>query len=454
MMYGTSEPVRDGPRIVVDNSEYWLSNLGDLAMLDVTLRRIVERCPGARIGVLTDSPALLRAYFPQAEGIDATGDHAWSDPGLVSHVCAALGPRVIGPLVIARLRFRSWLPAKARGARRRLLRLLAARGLTTRDPDSRTDTDSPAVRALPVNSVRAVDSGSLLLAMGGSYVTDTDQAQSYRTLNLLDHAHRRGIPTAMVGQGLGPLEDPDLVERFATVMPRVGLVGLREARTGPELLFRAGVAEQRVVVSGDDAIELSYSERRETIGSGIGVCLRVAGYSPVSAGAQARLREALHAASDRHAADLIPLIIAEYRSQDRRSTLPLTRSSARGVRPLDRFARPQDLCAQVSRCRVVVTGAYHAAVFALAQGIPVLALSTSRLYDDKFLGLQGMFGGGLDLHRLEEHLDSDQLKEALARAWDQAPAGRARLLVRAEEQIAASNRVFDQVLAPLIVRSG
>src|SRR5262245_41410818 len=43
-------------RILVENSEYWLRNNGDLAMLTVTLDRIHQRWPDARIAVLTDSP--------------------------------------------------------------------------------------------------------------------------------------------------------------------------------------------------------------------------------------------------------------------------------------------------------------------------------------------------------------------------------------------------------------
>ena len=54
-------------RVVIEHSEYWLRNHGDLAMLEVTVERLRERWPRARVAVLTDSPSLLRAYFPQCE---------------------------------------------------------------------------------------------------------------------------------------------------------------------------------------------------------------------------------------------------------------------------------------------------------------------------------------------------------------------------------------------------
>ena len=137
--------------------------------------------------------------------------------------------------------------------------------------------------------------------------------------------------------------------------------------------------------------------RTDTIGSDIGICLRTSGYSPVSHTAQAALARTLQASAQDFQAGLVPVLISDYRSEDRRSTLPLLHGSRAARRPLGRFARPQDVARQVGTCRVLVTGAYHAAVFALTQGIPVIALSTSRYYEDKFLGLADMFGTGLEL---------------------------------------------------------
>ena len=46
---------------------------------------------------------------------------------------------------------------------------------------------------------------------------------------------------------------------------------------------------------------------------------------------------------------------------------------------------------------MVVTGSYHAAVFALAQGIPAIGLTSSSYYDAKFYGLRDQFGGLFDV---------------------------------------------------------
>jgi hypothetical protein len=57
-----------------------LRNNGDLAMGVVTLQRINERWPRARIGVLTDAPLLLHGYLPEAEAITVGAAHDWPVP--------------------------------------------------------------------------------------------------------------------------------------------------------------------------------------------------------------------------------------------------------------------------------------------------------------------------------------------------------------------------------------
>jgi hypothetical protein len=85
------------------------------------------------------------------------------------------------------------------------------------------------------------------------------------------------------------------------------------------------------------------------------------------------------------------------------------------------------------------------AVFALSQGIPVVGLSTSRYYDDKFEGLTAMFGTGLELVRLDEDGLEDRLRTAVRRLWARTPQLRPVLLERAVVQIDASNAVFDRI---------
>jgi polysaccharide pyruvyl transferase WcaK-like protein len=108
---------------------------------------------------------------------------------------------------------------------------------------------------------------------------------------------------------------------------------------------------------------------------------------------------------------------------------------------------PTAVAERVSDCRVLVTGAYHLAVFALSQGIPVVAVTSSEYYDDKFLGLADMFGTGLVMIDLGERDLAERLSSAIAAAWQDAPVVRAPLRAAAERQIALSRAAFDEVFA-------
>lgn len=440
-----------GYRILIENSEYWLRNNGDLAMLEVTVRRLRQRWPNARIGVMTESPALVRAFFPDVDGITVFDDDPWRAQGPIAGLAGRVGPAIAGPAAIGGLRGRGWLRAKAVAARDRLRAGISAR---KSEPVAAAPSDDVATSQLTdtiarhYGAARAAREATLVLGLGGGYLTDADVPQAGRALDLLEHAHEAGVPVAMVGQGLGPMRDPELRARAAAVLPLLGLLGLRENRRGPALLESLAVPAANVVVTGDDAIELAYNLRTDTLGSDIGVCLRVAQYAPVAAAAQGTVGRVVRGLAAELGAGLVPLIIAETPgSPDRKTTLPLVRGAQNVTPALGRFVRPSDVANQVARCRLLVTGAYHLAVFALSQGIPVVGLTSTEYYDDKFLGLSQMFGGGVVL----VHLDDDQLEETLSQAirstWAGAADVRADLRASAVEQIAAGRAAFDRVFA-------
>jgi polysaccharide pyruvyl transferase WcaK-like protein len=103
-----------------------------------------------------------------------------------------------------------------------------------------------------------------------------------------------------------------------------------------------------------------------------------------------------------------------------------------------KYAHPSAVIERVTACRVVLTGAYHLAVFALSQGIPVVALTSTAYYDDKFYGLAEMFGTGITVIHFDDPDLEAVLTGALTDAWDSAHEVREPLRARAAEQIAAS----------------
>lgn len=108
----------------------------------------------------------------------------------------------------------------------------------------------------------------------------------------------------------------------------------------------------------------------------------------------------------------------------------------------------------IGRCRAVVTGSYHAAVFALAQGIPAVGLTGSAYYDAKFVGLADQFGdSGLWIVSLDQSDLSVRLASAVDEAWERADDVRPGLLEQAARQVESGRRAYRR-LSELVAARG
>lgn len=413
-------------RILIDNGEYGVVNRGDMAMMSVTLRRLADLWPHAELGVLTSAPARLRLFFPRALPIVPARGGEWPAAPALDRV-----PRPAVRLALRGERLAERGQVLARRVRDRLGRSRAGDGGAL----ARGAAWPPA----------ALWSSDLLVGAGGGYLTDVDPEQVRRTLTLFDSAHQAGIPTALLGQGIGPLERADLVEAASVTLPRVGLIATREALAGPDRLAAAGVPDDRVSVTGDDAVEFAHGLRRPGLGSHLGVNLRVIDYTGIDEGRALWVREAVQAAAFTLQASLVPVPVSEWEDEDRRGTRAVVDGYPSVVADRGRDAPPEDAARRVGSCRVMVTGTYHAAVFALSQGIPVVAISHSRYYHDKFHGLAGQFPDGCAVVALDGPAAEGRLRRALLRAWDRAPQLRAPLLRAAEQQILAGRVAYSRL---------
>jgi colanic acid/amylovoran biosynthesis protein len=196
-------------------------------------------------------------------------------------------------------------------------------------------------------------------------------------------------------------------------------------------------------VTGDDAVELAYDRQADSLGGAIGVSLRLSGYAGTDTGLLGPVREELRKAAQEHAAALLPLPISLHEDDsDLRSAAELLGDITHG----DALDSPEAVIRQAGRCRVVVTGSYHGAVFSLSQGVPVVALANSQYYEDKFYGLADMFGVGCELVSPRGSAFARSLASALTRCWDQAPHVRESLLEAARRQIAAGQAAYRKAL--------
>jgi colanic acid/amylovoran biosynthesis protein len=286
----------------------------------------------------------------------------------------------------------------------------------------------------------------LFVVCGSGGFADSCRQWNLYILGAMTAALRRGKAVAMFGQGIGPLDDPLVLSWAKHVLPRVTLIGLRGTRGGEDLLEETGVSASSIVTTGDEAIELSNAIQSTEPGTAIGVNLRVATYSGVEEGTTKVVGSVLREFARQHHVDLLPIPIAVHDYADDRKAIRQLLAGfddeSDGGSKLD---TPQKLMEQTARCRIVVTGAYHAAVFALAQGIPVVCLSNSPYYLAKFEGLEDLFDVGCTTITLDDPELANKLTSAIEKAWDSFNQMRSPLLRSAAIQIEKGRSAYRQV---------
>jgi colanic acid/amylovoran biosynthesis protein len=247
-----------------------------------------------------------------------------------------------------------------------------------------------------------------------------------------------------MGQGIGPIHDPDLLEKARVVLPRASLISLREETVARPLLLQLGVAPERIAVTGDDSLELAYRHRAPALGSEIGVNLRAADYAGVTREVIPPVRRALRRAAERTGAMLrsIPVALASSPASACDVAIAdelISGTSARGPRRI--VNTPQDLAVHISDCRLVVTGSYHAAVLALGQGVPAICLTNSEYYRVKFGGLVDQFGDGCTVLGTDGDLE-EHLFRTVERIWSRADALGSSILEAAQRHIWEGHRAY------------
>jgi polysaccharide pyruvyl transferase WcaK-like protein len=409
-------------RILIEPSDYpTLRNLGDIAMQKVAVGRIAEFWPAADIQILSQSPESLRGYAPNVRGISSNGREAW--------MSGILPPRRV-PRAI-----RHW----ERRVRERHVRLgerLAKVRLRLQSPQKTT-----ALTTF-LETTRTID---VLVVCGMGGVTDTFEEYALDLLDTIELVKMNGKGVvAMFGQAFGPIGDHSaLAARAREVLPKIDFIALREARASIPLLERLNVDLSRVRITGDDALEIAAANRCSGLGNSLGINLRVASYSNVAFRHVAPLREVIQQFATKRAVALQPLPSSFHAEEtDSDSIAGLTNGYDRVS--LNNGTDPAALTAKVQNCRIAVVGSYHAGVYALAQGVPIVGLYNSDYYRDKFLGLQELFGIGVFPVDLSVPEWSSNLIRQANEAWETAPWSRKDLIEAADRQIECGRTAYNE----------
>jgi polysaccharide pyruvyl transferase WcaK-like protein len=398
-------------RILVDQSGYDLLNIGDVAMLQSCVVRLQQQWPNSEVMVITHSPDRLSRYCP-----DAT----------------AIGP------ALTRIPLFRFLPRK--------LRLASDQGWKMAVPyfSSRIHVGRRAP-GRPRTAIQAVQAADLVVASGGAYLTDTWWWHAMGILSLLSLAQRLGKPTAMFGQGIGPLRQRALRLQAGSVLPGLAALSLREDRIGRDLALGLGIPPGVVTAAGDDSLELM-SGTGVADGHALGANLRVSGYAGVAPALAAAVMDLVLEAAAQFAAPIVALPVSRYPSDADIAAIRALLSRKRGHTDiaLDDLTAPEALASAAASCRAIVTGSYHAAVFGLAQGVPAVCLTKSGYYDAKFGGLLAQFPGACFVVSLDMPDYAARVRETILQAWHLPPPARADARARAKHLGEAGRAAYAQ----------
>jgi polysaccharide pyruvyl transferase WcaK-like protein len=406
-------------RILIDSGSYHCGNVGDVAMLQTAVERLRGLWPQASISVVTNAPAALASYCPGVQPVPLAGRIAFVTDRFFGRANRLLPRRVSDTLAVTEERMRRQWPAVMASV------IGSKRALALRRD-----------HAAPSTYVDALKRADLVLVSGAGVFTDAFADNAMGVLATLGYATEWNIPAAALGQGFGPVCHDGLRLRMARVLPRLDLIAVREERESVRLLESVGVSRHRIVVTGDDATEMANRTAPAEIGDAIGINIRVASYAGVNGSIVDRIGPVLPAAARRLRARLLPVPMAFHSDcSDSAAIEQLMAGEACEAAPSIELEQPVNVISRVSRCRIIVTGSYHGAVFALAQGIPVVAIAATPYYVNKFSGLAHLFNGGCEIVMIGAPDARVVLERAIDRAWTSAPWWREPLLRAARAQI-------------------
>jgi len=418
-------------KILVENSGYRLQNMGDLAMLQVGVARLKSIFPDSSILVFTIDHNRFDQLFPDTNFLLPYGRDHLSHP-LINSLYHSKNSRIRELWT----KFEDKLSCSYPQFRQFLVKLKLKKF-----PEKLFEVE---------RYLNVVNESDLIVATGGGYITDSFIGFTSPKLDTLALSARLGKITVMLGQGIGPLIGKNSFDKANAVLPLMDLIALREKKAGLTLLHKMNVAAEKIIVTGDDAIELAFNARKVNLGNAIGVNIRIASYSNVDKGVVDLIRKIIQNFAASKNAQLLPIPIEHIHSSQRtnsdsnsiREILRGYNDSSDGGASLD---TPLKVIEQAGLCRLVVTGSYHAGVFALSQGIPVIGLAKSQYYVDKFEGLADQFLGGCIPILMHEESFTLELESSLHTLWDEAEQLRPQLLKAAQQQIESGYIAYRKV---------
>ncbi|MGW1669266.1 polysaccharide pyruvyl transferase family protein [Streptomyces sp. NPDC002324] len=238
----------------------------------------------------------------------------------------------------------------------------------------------------------------LVIATGGDLHT-SDYGVSTPYLRALTAAQQRDIPTVMIGQSVGPFDDPADAEAWLAVATRCDFLTVRESVSLDYLVGKLGLPERRVRLSSDPAFLLptAAGERTAAVLRPLGLALEDPYLCLAPSQGITRfstLEESQHAAAlTRLATSLVrtrkmPVVLVPHchDSRPHNDDRILAARIAEAASLPEVMALPGALTASdykgvLSQAELVISERLHAAIGALSGGAPAIAIGHSHKFN-------------------------------------------------------------------------
>lgn len=251
----------------------------------------------------------------------------------------------------------------------------------------------------------------LIHILGGGNLNSIFPVQLYSRALIMLLAKVLGKPVLVTGQTIGPLDSPTDREAARCALNAVEVITVRDSGVSPSLIKELGISHPQLHIGLDDAyfIEGSPSSALDPFWLS-----RTPGRMPLRVGVSVHLnddtvplRQVLaHALNELALSTPIEVYFIPHivMSQDTRRDVPFMRDIStrlstdipqRAITCQDLMKHPEPAKERLVKSLtaamdVVVATRYHALVFALSSGVPVLALNSGEYYNGKNLGLLEM----------------------------------------------------------------
>ena len=389
--------------ILLDSGSRGHHNVGDVALLIACHDNLRRLWPQANFSVLSEAPERLARLLPEARAVPVERPLLGADVGA------------------------DWRAGLRR--RRKLLKQAGGRtALLGRAP------------FLPRAARGAIEASDIVAMSGCGLLTDRHAARAARSLALLREAEKRGKVAAMFGQGIGPITARRLRRACRATLPRLDILTVREPIHSTRFATDAGADPSTVVLTGEEAVEMANAAGGAGDGRAIGVVLRIHPDVDYLTGDEEQYR-AIYGALDRSSRALgAPLFPIHTSAGDMRLFRDALAPDLEW--PADP-PTPREVIDSIAGCRLVVTFSYHAAVFALSQGIPTIGLVRNPFSRVRFAGLADAFGAGLNILSFSDPRLADTLERTICEFWDSAADHQPALLESAHRQIERTHSAYD-----------